>query len=78
MCSSDLFTCFWGDGRVEREDFTSASTVPGKAYWGSSHQRCIEDFYRCALNNEPFRNDIPGIKNTVELMLSVYEAARGN
>lgn len=74
----ELFTCFWRDGRVEREDLTSASTVPGKAYWGSSHKRCIEDFYRCVLNNEPFRNDIPGIKNTMELMLSVYDAARGN
>ncbi len=74
----ERFTRFWKDGRVEQEDFTvSASTVPGKAYWGSSHQRCIEDFYRCVRDKEPFMNDLPGVSDTVELMLSIYEAARG-
>lgn len=72
----ERFTRFWRDGTVEQDDFTAASTVPGKAYWGSSHQRCIEDFYRCVQSGERFPNDIPGISDTVGLMLSIYENAR--
>ncbi len=74
----ERFTRFWRDGRVEQQDYTAPDpTVPGKSYWGSSHRRCIEDFYRCVVSGERFPNDIPGISDTIELMLSVYEAARG-
>ena len=74
----ERFTRIWKDGRVEQEDYTAPDpTVPGKAYWGSSHRRCIEDFYRCVQSGERFQNDIPGVSDTIELMLSVYEAARG-
>lgn len=75
----ERFTCFWRDGRVESSDFTAPDpTVPGKAYWGSSHQRCIEDFYRCVQGGERFLNDLPGVSGTVELMLSIYETARAD
>lgn len=74
----ERFTRFWRDGTVEQDDFTAASAVPGKAYWGSSHQRCIGDFYRCVQSGERFLNDIPGVRDTVDLMLSIYEKARGN
>lgn len=75
----ERFTRFWPDGRVEQEDFTAPDpTVPGKAYWGSSHRRCIEDFYSCVISGGRFMNDIPGVSDTVELMLSIYEAARTN
>lgn len=70
------FTRFWRDGTVERDDFTAAPAAPGKAYWGSSHRLCIEDFYRCVQSGEEFMNDIPGIADTVELMLDIYEEAR--
>ncbi len=74
----ERFTRFWRDGRIEQEDYTAQDpTVPGKAYWGSSHRRCIEDFYRCVQSGRRFMNDISGVSNTVELMLSLYEAARG-
>ena len=74
----ERFTRFWRDGRMEQEDFTAAATVPGKAYWGSSHRRCIEDFYRCVREGGAFMNGIQGVGETVGLMLDVYEAARGN
>lgn len=75
----ERFTRIWADGRIEQEDFTAPDpTVPGKAYWGSSHRRCIEDFYRCLMSGGRFMNDIPGVSDTVELMLSIYEAARKN
>ena len=74
----ERFTRFWRDGRIEQENYTAQDpTVPGKAYWGSSHRRCIEDFYRCVQSGRRFMNDISGVSNTVELMLSLYEAARG-
>lgn len=70
----ERFTRFWRDGSIEREDFTAAA--PGKAYWGSSHRRCIEDFYRCVQSGERFMNDLSGVGDTVELMLDIYEEAR--
>ena len=74
----ERFTRIWRDGRMEQEDYTAPDpTVPGKSYWGSSHRRCIEDFYRCIMSGERFPNDIPGVSDTIELMLSVYEAACG-
>ena len=68
------FTRRWRDGTVEREDYSQ--TAPGKAYWGSSHRRCIEDFYACVLGDRSFRNDIPGVADTVKLMLDIYDKAR--
>ena len=74
----ERFTRIWRDGRMEQEDYTAPDpTVPGKSYWGSSHRRCIRGFYRCVVSGERFPNDIPGVSDTIELMLSVYEAARG-
>lgn len=67
-------TCRWQDGTVEQEDFSQSA--PGKSYWGSSHQRCIEDFYQCVLEGRRFRNDIAGVTDTVELMLEIYSLAR--
>lgn len=64
------------DGSKERRDFAQANTLGGKAYWGSSHGRCIGEFYRCVLSGERFVNDIDGVRETVELMLRIYEKAR--
>lgn len=67
----------WKDGTKERFSL-AAPKVPstGKAYWGASHGLCIEDFYSCIREGRPFPNDIPGIRDTVELMLSMYQSAR--
>lgn len=66
----------WENGDVERRTMTQPSAGPGKAYWGSSHGLCIGDFYRCVLENAPFQNDIPSVADTMDLMLSIYEACR--
>ncbi len=65
------------DGRKERRDFAQENAVAGKAYWGSSHGRCIQAFYRSLETGEPFLNDIAGVRDTVELMLDIYQSARG-
>ena len=66
----------WADGSKERHSLTSKPVAGGKAYWGNSHGLCIQDFYRCVREGKPFRNDIAGIADTAELMLSMYQSAR--
>lgn len=70
--------CFrWKDGAVERHTLPPlAPPAGGKVYWGGSHSLCIADFYNSLLTGAPFRNDIPGVTDTVELMLAVYDSAR--
>lgn len=74
----EVLTQTMEDGSRTQEDLTLRGTVPGKEYWGSSHHRCIEDFYRCIGEDRAFPNDIPGVRDTVELMLDIYDSAREN
>ena len=46
--------CVWKDGRKEQISF-SAPAAQGKAYWGSSHETCIRDFYRAGRKTVPIR-----------------------
>lgn len=70
-------TLRWADGTVEHKTLPPTGTLRvGKSYWGNSHGLCIRDFYRCVRDGAPFRNDIPGVKDTVELMLKIYDSAR--
>lgn len=70
-------TLTWKDGTKEHFQLAAPkSPATGKAYWGASHGLCIADFYHCVRKNQPFRNDISGIRDTVELMLAMYESAR--
>ena len=70
-------TLTWKDGTKEHFQLAAPkSPATGKAYWGASHGLCIADFYNCVRENQPFRNDIPGIRDTAELMLAMYESSR--
>ena len=70
-------TVRWKDCSVEHHSLTvPVSPTTGKSYWGSSHGICIADFYDSILTGKPFRNDIPGIRNTAELLLAAYRSAR--
>lgn len=70
-------TIAWKDGSKERRDLASlASPAVGKSYWGGSHELCINDFYTSLLEGTPFQNDIPGVTDTLELMLAAYRSAR--
>lgn len=71
-------TVRWKDGSKERRELAPpVSPATGKSYWGASHGLCIADFYRSVLTGAPFPNDIPGVTDTVELMLAAYRSARG-
>lgn len=68
---------YWADGAVEHRTLPpTGGTGVGKSYWGHSHGLCIGDFYRCVREGAPFRNDIPGVRDTIELMLQIYDRAR--
>lgn len=62
---------------AERLDFSRASVL-GKDYWGAGHDACIRDFYAAVEENRPFKNDVASIRNTLDLMLAVYESAAAN
>ena len=63
------------DGKKETFQF-EMPTPMGKSYWGSGHYACVQDFYRCMQENKPFRNDVRGVKDTIETMLQMYEQGR--
>ncbi|WP_322179953.1 Gfo/Idh/MocA family protein [Neglectibacter caecimuris] len=70
-------TLLWKNGGREFHRLPEPlSPITGKAYWGQSHSLCIADFYHAVLEETPFRNDIPGVADTVELMLAAYRSAR--
>lgn len=47
--------------------------APGKDYWGSGHLRCIADFYKTMETGERFRNDLEGVRNTMETTMKIYQ-----
>ncbi len=70
-------TVRWKDGSREyRRPAAPVSPATGKAYWGASHGLCIRDFYDSVLTGSSFRNDIPGVTDTVDLLLAAYRSAR--
>ena len=70
--------CFvrWNDGKVDNMDFSAELSSQNKAYWGASHEICIQDFYTCLNTGKPYQNNISSVEDTVKLMLAVYESAR--
>ncbi len=70
-------TLRWADGTREHRTLPPVGGLTaGKSYWGHSHGLCIRDFYRCVETGEPFQGDIPGVRDTIELMLRIYDSAR--
>lgn len=63
------------EGKTEHLTF-EMPTPMGKGYWGSGHFACIQDYYHCMEQGIPFRNDLQGVKTTVETMLTMYEQGR--
>lgn len=68
-------TIRYRDGRVEKPLLETKSPL-GKSCWGSSHAGCIASFYHSLETGEPFSEDWEGVRDSVRLMLAVYESAR--
>ena len=76
METNDL-TIIWDDGRVEKPVFEEPAVL-GKGYWGNGHYRCIEDFYAAMRENRPYQNNIASVRDTMALMLRMYDPYRGS
>ncbi len=72
----DELTAFWADGAVKRQRFNDAEAL-GKDYWGAGHYACIRDFYQSIEQKRPFANDIDSVRNTMDLMLTMYAPYTG-
>ena len=70
-------TIIWADGTVERPEFEEPMAL-GKGYWGNGHYRCIEDFYHALRTGKRYQNDIDSVRDTMSLMLRMYEPYRGH
>lgn len=67
--------CLRRDGTVETPELPHTK-APGKNYWGSGHQSCIQDFYLSILENRNFPQDLTGTLDTICLMLGAYRSAK--
>lgn len=70
-------TVYHNDGRLEHPQLDAAVPL-GKSCWGSGHTTCIQKFYHALKTGERFAQDLDGVRDTVRLMLAVYESAREN
>lgn len=68
-------TVRYRDGRVEKPSLEADKPL-GKSCWGSGHAACIGEFYHALETGERFLEDWDGVRDTVRLMLAVYESAR--
>lgn len=73
--------CYTKEGREIESDalpavLTSKRDAMGKSYWGAGHLDCITDFYRALSVGEAVPLGLEEVKDSVELMLAVYESAR--
>lgn len=65
------------DAGVERPAFDLPETL-GKGYWGNGHLPCIRDFYHAIAEGKPFQNDLASVRDTVSLMLAMYDQGRAS
>lgn len=75
MEQNDL-TLYWKDGRVEHPELEQAQSL-GKGYWGNGHYACIADFYDAVREGRPYANDIDSVRDTMALMIKMYDPFRG-
>ena len=61
---------------IERRDYPDAACL-GKDYWGSGHLKCISDFYESIEAGLPLRNGLDSVRDTVDVMLKMYEQNKG-
>lgn len=68
----------WKDGRETLLCKPNNLTTKGKDYWGTGHQRLIEDFYSHIHNRQKFWLDgTEGIK-VLELIAEIYRSSQSN
>lgn len=70
-------TLFCKRGNATWEEIEVKKVDPlGKSYWGAGHIICIQDFYDSIAHSRPFALELPGVDETIRLMLKIYQSAR--
>ena len=71
--------CAWKDGRNETVNFNAVKAVEspsiGKAYWGTSHEKCIRDFYASVSEKRGYRLRPSALVDTMDTLFAIYESA---
>lgn len=61
------------DGKTEL--LAQSAATGDKAYWGTSHERELDDFYTCVQNNKPFWLDGRSAYTALKVLKSVYRSS---
>lgn len=72
----DSLTVRLPDGSAKQVEITNKARFE-KDYWGNSHYDCISDFYKAIIEKRPYNNDIEHVKETMKLMIKMYEPFTG-
>ena len=59
-------------GNSIRECAQESTAALGRAYWGSGHPACIEDFYRSIKARAPYANSPAACDVTMRTLLTLY------
>ncbi|MBR5313852.1 MAG: Gfo/Idh/MocA family oxidoreductase [Clostridia bacterium] len=65
------------DQKPEFTDYT-VRNESGKACWGTSHKKLIQDFYNCLETNMPFPVTLESAKPSFDSMMAIYDSAKTN
>ena len=60
------------NGEVEIKQFVEDECF-GKAYWGTTHKKAIELFYKSVKSNTAYELDFCNVRQSVENMLKIYK-----
>lgn len=65
------------DNTSEFTDYT-VRNESGKACWGTSHKKLIQEFYDCLETNKPFPVTLESAQPSFESMMAIYDSAKTN
>lgn len=64
------------DGKATVKNFDRGEAY-GKSYWGAGHQKAISHFYQSIESGESDLLDFQNVRDSLELLLRIYDSARG-
>lgn len=67
----------YADNTSSFTDYTERSET-GKACWGTSHKKLIQEFYDCLETNKPFPVTLESTQPSFESMMAIYDSAKTN
>lgn len=72
---TDQLTVETQDGRMVEQITEVQTRTGGKAYWGSSHEALINDFYRCLASGDSFPLEGAAGFNGLKMVKAIYDSS---